>query len=250
MKIKGTPFSDWIVGGDKGEKFFGTDAIDHIASMGGNDYIDAGAGKDIVYGGYGDDRIYGGADNDLLVGEAGQDDIHGGSGNDGAYGGGGHDQMYGDKGNDVLFGDGGNDSLEGDTGDDVLRGGTGDDRLIGGEGNDKLIGGAGVDKMVGGEGHDTFVWTLADAFLDGEKPLNTMDYVIDFGKEDVLDLSGMFAKMDIGEALQHIKLEDTGEGTVIVVDAGNGGDWSKVAMLIDFHMTEPKELWANDMLII
>jgi Ca2+-binding RTX toxin-like protein len=194
--------------------------------------------------------VYGGLDNDLLVGEAGNDQIFGGKGNDGAYGGGGHDQMFGETGNDVFFGDGGNDYLNGGEGDDVLRGGAGNDGLEGDVGNDKLIGGAGVDKMTGGEGRDTFVWTIADAFLKGSKPLDTMDYVTDFGKEDVLDLSGMFSKMSADEALQHIKMEDTGEGTVIVVDAGLGGDWSKVAMLIDFHISEPKELWANDMLII
>jgi Ca2+-binding RTX toxin-like protein len=63
--VIGTPFSDYIIGGEAGETIFG------------------GGGADVILGNGGDDRLLGGADGDYLDGgAAGVNSIDGGSGTD------------------------------------------------------------------------------------------------------------------------------------------------------------------------
>jgi Ca2+-binding RTX toxin-like protein len=62
--VIGTPFSDYIVGGEKGETIYG------------------GGGGDVVLGAGGNDALYGGADGDHLDGGAGANSIDGGPGSD------------------------------------------------------------------------------------------------------------------------------------------------------------------------
>lgn len=62
--IIGTPFSDYIVGGEKGETIYG------------------GGGGDVIFGNGGDDVLRGGADGDHLDGGVGADVIDGGAGSD------------------------------------------------------------------------------------------------------------------------------------------------------------------------
>jgi Ca2+-binding RTX toxin-like protein len=62
--VIGTPFSDYIVGSDRAETFYG------------------GGGADVILAGNGDDTLYGGADGDRLEGEGGSDTIDGGPGSD------------------------------------------------------------------------------------------------------------------------------------------------------------------------
>jgi Ca2+-binding RTX toxin-like protein len=62
--IIGTPFPDYIVGGEAGETIYG------------------GGGADVIRGNGGDDHIFGGADGDLLDGGEGNDTIDGESGED------------------------------------------------------------------------------------------------------------------------------------------------------------------------
>lgn len=62
--IIGTPFSDYIVGGEKGETIYG------------------GGGADVIFGNGGNDTLYGGADGDHLDGGAGTNTIDGGPGSD------------------------------------------------------------------------------------------------------------------------------------------------------------------------
>lgn len=62
--VIGTPFSDYIVGGEKGEAIYG------------------GGGGDVIFGNGGDDLLRGGADGDHLDGGTGADTIDGGAGSD------------------------------------------------------------------------------------------------------------------------------------------------------------------------
>lgn len=62
--VIGTPFSDYIVGGEKGETIYG------------------GGGGDLILGEGGNDTLYGGADGDHLDGGDGANSLDGGSGSD------------------------------------------------------------------------------------------------------------------------------------------------------------------------
>ncbi len=85
-----------------------------------------------------------------------------------------------DLGN-ILTGNSGNNLLEGKGGTDILNGG---------DGNDTLNGGAGRDVLIGGAGNDRFVFSN----LSDSKPARDgMDLIKDFGKGDIIDLSGIDA---------------------------------------------------------
>jgi Ca2+-binding RTX toxin-like protein len=62
--VIGTPFSDYIVGGEKSETFYG------------------GGGADVILGNGGDDTLHGGADGDHLDGGVGSDTTDGDAGSD------------------------------------------------------------------------------------------------------------------------------------------------------------------------
>lgn len=90
-KIIGTPFKDWIYGGDGNDHLIGGQGDDYINGGAGNDYISGYGGNDLIYGSsgddfllgdQGDDTIYGGAGNDIIVGGTGMDVIDGGDGFD------------------------------------------------------------------------------------------------------------------------------------------------------------------------
>jgi Ca2+-binding RTX toxin-like protein len=127
-----------IVGTELGETLNGSNQIDFINGLGGNDSILGGNGNDVIYGGAGNDTIAGNNGDDLLFGESGTNSIFGNNGNDVIYGGAASDTITGDNGNDILFGGAGNDNLNGGNGADILFGGLGLDTLIGGAGNDTI----------------------------------------------------------------------------------------------------------------
>jgi YVTN family beta-propeller protein len=130
-----------IVGTELGETLNGSNQIDFVNGLGGNDSIFGGDEDDVIYGGAGNDSISGGNNDDLLFGESGENSLFGGNGNDVIYGGADSDMIAGGNGNDILFGGAGNDSLKGGKGNDQLTGGTGTDILTGGSGKDTLNGG-------------------------------------------------------------------------------------------------------------
>lgn len=82
----------------------GSDIVDGLLGLGGDDTI-RGLG--------GDDLLDGGTDRDLLEGGAGNDELRGGTGND---------TLLGEAGNDTLIGGLGIDELTGSAGSDVFRG--------------------------------------------------------------------------------------------------------------------------------
>jgi 2',3'-cyclic-nucleotide 2'-phosphodiesterase / 3'-nucleotidase / 5'-nucleotidase len=149
-----------IVGTELGETLNGSNQINFMNGLGGNDTIFGNNGDDVIYGGAGNDTVTGNNGNDLLFGESGANSIFGGNGNDTIYGGADSDTITGDNGNDTLFG---------------------------GAGADNLDGGAGVDILAGGAGNDTFIFTSGfgsdriNAFVDGADKINLTAFATNFG---------------------------------------------------------------------
>ncbi len=190
------------VGGDRGERFVGTDIAtqgDQLDGAGGNDRILGQAGNDIIAGGSGDDLLDGGAGRDTLIGGTGNDVFV----TDGLdvileIAGGGIDTvrstgnitlsnnienlvLIGKAGSSVT-GNGSNNTLTGNGGANAMNGGGGNDRLAGGGGNDRLNGGAGNDTMAGGAGKDTLTGgTGADQFVFNTAPgTSSVDRITDY----------------------------------------------------------------------
>lgn len=182
--LKGSGYSDRIVGLFAGENINGDSANDQLYGNGGNDTINGGIDHDIIFGGEGNDALNGEAGNDKIFGGFGVDTITGGAGNDTLYGeqgadniSGGDDDDYlsGGDDNDTLNGDAGNDLLYGEQGDDILNGGTGSDYLNGGVGNDTLNGGSGNDILFGEDGNDILNGDDGDDIILGGKGTNTIN---------------------------------------------------------------------------
>ena len=109
------------------DTFNGTEFIDRISGLSGNDILNAGEGDNVVLGGAGDDTITAGA---------GADQINGGEGNDTITAGGGNDDIQGGLGDDILHTN---------NGDDVVSGGAGADLITADySGSNQLNGDAGV----------------------------------------------------------------------------------------------------------
>ncbi|MBU1657471.1 tandem-95 repeat protein, partial [bacterium] len=174
--INGTDNAEWIQSG--------TDGIDTINALGGNDRIDGSAGADHINGGDGYDmvdyrdsnegvnvnlatgegsggtaegdtyesveKVYGSSHDDTIVG---RDDVGG--------------DLIGNEGNDtIIAGDSGN-WLHGGAGDDTLNGGAGDDRIRTGEGADFVDGGAGIDTLDYGDSDEAVNVNLATGEMSG-----------------------------------------------------------------------------------
>ena len=124
-EIRGSDFTDTIIGSGNDESFIG---------RAGNDTIDGGGGWDRLRL----DRtccVTGNVDVDLAAGTA-----------TGTWNGSGFtyrisniEEIRSGPGNDTLRGDAGNNTLRGYAGDDEIEGGAGDDRLYGGDGDDVFV---------------------------------------------------------------------------------------------------------------
>ncbi len=206
----------------------------------GNDVIDvSGNVVDVQYviGDFGDDLIIGSNGVDLIIGGYGNDIVKAGAGDDWIYlesedtifaldGGAGIDRLFVSSGIGVswdvtssnieaVFGFTGNDTLtylgnesiyiEGGSGNDTIRGGGGNDTLIGGSGADSLRAGAGLNILYGGSDADTFVFESNAG--------SSVNYVQDFGPEDVLRLVGF----GFANALQAAGFF-TQSGTAVIFD--------------------------------
>ena len=113
-------YGNLILGTLNHDLIFGSNGLDYILGLAGNDTLNGQGNHDLLLGGNGDDS---------LIGEAGSDFLLGGHGNDTLDGGDDDDNLYGGNGFDTIFGFGGNDILNGGTGDDSLNGGDGNDTL-------------------------------------------------------------------------------------------------------------------------
>ena len=77
-----TQFADKLIGSDDLDTLTALAGDDEIYGFGGNDQIIAGPGNDTVYGGKGDDNIQPGSGDDTIYGEDGNDTIYLSSGTD------------------------------------------------------------------------------------------------------------------------------------------------------------------------
>ncbi len=259
---------DVIRAGDGNDVAFGNN---------GNDMLDGGSGHDTLYGDRGGDALYGGSGNDRLYGDSGDDVLADGSGDDAVSGGSGDDRLIAGTGNDRYAGGTGLDTLsfeearngvkvdlskhvatgmgndsirgiervEGSMFDDVLKGNKHDDTLIGGDGDDVLRGLGGADVLSGGRGSDTFVWRVAD--LKGAYERGEVDRVVDFSKEDRLDLRELAAGMSVDELLERFVVKDDGHDAHLYLDLGDGH--REIAVLEDFAGYSAKDMLADGMLI-
>lgn len=168
-QIRGSDFSDRIIGSDRGELFIGRQ---------GNDTIDGGGGFDHLRF-YRSSQDIRNLDVDLEAGTAT------GTWNDSAfsYRISNIERVSGNHADDTLRGSAGDDRIEGRAGNDILDGRTGDDTLTGGAGNDIFIIGPGhghvtITDFTSGEDRLDFTgfgefapsWTLIQllAELEGE----------------------------------------------------------------------------------
>ena len=124
--IRGSDFTDTIIGSGNDESFIG---------RAGNDTIDGGGGWDRLRLDRTCCATIGNVDVDLAAGTA-----------KGTWNGSGFtyrisniEEARGGPGDDTLRGDGGGNRLRGYAGDDELEGGAGDDRLYGGDGDDVFV---------------------------------------------------------------------------------------------------------------
>jgi Ca2+-binding RTX toxin-like protein len=69
-------------GGESDETLIGTNTVDRISGLGGNDVLFGGEGNDTLSGGDGDDILYGEEGDDILIGGTGTELLDGGAGND------------------------------------------------------------------------------------------------------------------------------------------------------------------------
>ena len=98
-------------GTEEADKITGSQRVDTIHALGGNDNVLGRSSGDFIYGDDGNDR---------LSGDGGPDEIYGGPGDD--------IDLDGDARIDEIYGGVGNDlELDGDRGNDILHGGSGDD---------------------------------------------------------------------------------------------------------------------------
>jgi Ca2+-binding RTX toxin-like protein len=160
-------------------------------------------------------------------------------------GGAGSDILTGNKGADLLLGDGviyAAGAAGGVITQALSGGGEGDDTLDGGAGADTLIGGAGMDTMYGGGARDVFMFLditdcLASApggpGADGFTP--HLDLIADFGRKDVIDLSGIDADVNTdGDQAFHLVSNFTGEaGEMRVYHAAGDGKHYQIWLDVD-----------------
>ena len=139
QEVRGTDYSDVIVGSNNNETFIGRL---------GDDTIDGGGGFDRLRfdrSGVGDIQV------DLEAGTAT------GTWNEASF-------SYTISSIEYVRGGSGNDEIRGGRGSERLDGGGGDDTLIGGAGNDTLRGDAGADLLDGGAGnYDVISYTNSNA---------------------------------------------------------------------------------------
>ncbi len=200
---------------------------DHMQQVGDDVVIDFGSGdtitlrsvqlddldvKDFVFRGQtivgteADDVLAGGDGDDQINGLAGNDEIDAGDGDDDVTGGLGRDTVFLGDGNDVFR----DTEQDGPNGTDTVSGGTGDDTFHGAGGDDVFDGGTGNDLFFAGSGDETFVF--ADGFGN--------DTIVDFGADDVLDLSAVSSIESLSELTDdHIRQD--GENLIIDDLAGN-----------------------------
>ncbi|MFK7876684.1 MAG: hypothetical protein AB8B71_13040 [Paracoccaceae bacterium] len=164
--VKGSNYSDFIVGSDADNTLEGYDGNDELYGLDGNDLFYDGLGADLIDGGQGDDTLYhtggtyefdAGTGEDALffsrLGSAVAVSIRAdqnfalSNGTAQWSGEGVSDEIGTHSGVEDLIGSHYSDLLIGNVGVNLLAGLGGDDTLVGGNGDDELVGGDGLDQV-------------------------------------------------------------------------------------------------------
>lgn len=167
----GSPYKDFLIGGDGDDTISGFESDDTLNGGAGNDILDGGTENDSLVGGDGDDSLFGGLGDDSLFGGAGNDTLNGGPGNDSIDCGIGNDSIVGSVGNDSIDGGAGIDTLSYGTftspvninfatsikNIEFVIGTTFADTIVGSSSDETLIGNGGADILTGGGGNDSFI---------------------------------------------------------------------------------------------
>ncbi|KFG70376.1 hypothetical protein JH26_04915 [Microvirga sp. BSC39] len=231
-RVRGTSFSDQIVGDDRNNR---------IRGDGGNDTLFGGGGNDRLEGGLGNDTLYGGAGNDIAVFSGSKGSYTFTRGADGALivSGSETDMIYdievirfadgdftltqlipsqpnppppvvtppttvetvtsttlADGSYNLVAGGTGNVSLTGNALDNSITGNKGKNTINGGAGADKVNGGLGNDNLTGGSGKDAFVFSTKLGTSKTDRTVN-FDTIKDFvAKDDSIYLdNAVFKKL-------------------------------------------------------
>ena len=123
-----------------------------------------------------------------------------------------------------VFADDGDDLLIGGGGANQLHGEDGRDQISGQGGSDALVGGADGDTLRGGRGGDDFV--LTDVSDSTGNTGATRDSILDFGKNDLIDLRAIDAKIGGGnQKFDFIGTSDfTGKKGQLRYEVNDSGD--------------------------
>ncbi|MBL8712163.1 MAG: rhizobiocin [Alphaproteobacteria bacterium] len=136
----------------------GTDDVNFLQGLAGNDGLYAYIGNDTLDGGTGADSMFGGQGDDTYYVDNASDQVfeNFGEGNDTVYSSVTFTLTGSNVENLILTG-AANLSATGTGDNDNITGNSGNNTLTGLGGNDTLIGGGGVDRLVGGDGDDYYV---------------------------------------------------------------------------------------------
>jgi Ca2+-binding RTX toxin-like protein len=155
--------------------------------------------------------------------------------------------ITGNKGANVLSGIGGNDTILGGVGNDTLRGG-GNDSIAGGLGRDARAGSVGQDRfIIWGQGQSGISATSADTIWAGPQLMIASTWPWLVQRRIILRMTPRLAAAaetkatstastyfflfnqaaDRGYLLADLNNDDTFETGLILVGAGNAGDFSR-----------------------
>jgi Ca2+-binding RTX toxin-like protein len=168
------------------ENLRGSEFSDTLVGDNGVNEISGGAGADALWAGDGDDVLMGGAGADQLQGQGGRDTASYAEAGGGVFvrlwsGEGLSGEALGDVLTEIenLRGSGFADTLVGDNGVNEIFGGAGADALWAGDGDDVLMGGTGNDVLYGQAGADTFVFADnggSDTIADWQDGIDRLDF--------------------------------------------------------------------------
>jgi Ca2+-binding RTX toxin-like protein len=257
--------NDVIRAGAGDDAVYGGHGDDQLYGEAGKDALFGGRGNDTIDGGIGDDKLFGNSGDDVMADGAGNDDVSGDRGDDFVVAGYGDDHYVGGTGIDTLtFRDArdgvrvdlskhvatgmgtdridGFERIEGSALRDVLKGSKHEETLVGGAGNDRIRGMGGSDVLAGGEGSDTFVYKAAD--LENQYSDGSVDRIVDFSKEDRLDLTSL----RVGESIEKLlAIKDDGTDTHVYIDLGGG--YREIAVLENFTGYDVHSMLENGILL-
>jgi Ca2+-binding RTX toxin-like protein len=254
--VKGSNFTDIIVGSSDDNTLVGLDSDDTLVGLDGDDRLYGDAGKDTLIGDKGDDTLVGGSSDDIFTGGEGNDVFIGGSlhrdeaGYDDSVGGvdtvdysavttdlnvditDGDKYINAEQGTDSfssiegVIGGSGDDTLTGNDGTNILKGNGGDDILLGKKGGADA---SKADVIDGGEGSDFVSFEFMNIDNDTTTPRTYSEGIdINLNNESAQKVSDQagFVKISKVENITGSEFDDKiqGEENQNIIVGGKGDD--------------------------